>query len=93
MITAWEVFEHIAANKLSEVMGNVRRHLAHNGMVVASISPHPATHHQTVKPKAWWINRFAELGFVHCPDLETFFGTDLVRGWEGYSFPIVLRQE
>lgn len=93
VITAWEFFEHIAEDRLYGVVRNIRRHLAPGGFVIGSIASFPwseggYTHHQTVRPKPWWVQRFSELGLSWYPQMELKFDGCMVRT-EG--FPIALR--
>ncbi len=85
VITAWEFFEHIATNRLDQVMANIKRHLDQNGYLIASISPaynynFGVALHQTVANRPWWEGFFARHGFEPCPQLESHFGDDWVRG-------------
>ena len=79
VVTAWEFFEHIAENKIAAVCGNILSHLAQDGFFIGSICERVENHHVTVKPKAWWIEKFAECGLRHEPWIEEHFGEDLVR--------------
>lgn len=107
VITAWEVLEHIPADRLAEVFGNIRRHLAPGGIFVGSVDMLPdgdpqtgAVYHVTLKPREWWIERFAEAGLVELP-AHPFVIEDYVRGnglslrdWDprdGDGFHVVLR--
>ncbi len=101
VITAWEFFEHIATNRLDQVMDNIKQHLDMDGLVIGSISPcHDLNYgvalHQTVQPGPWWDWFFRQRGFISCPDLQNHFGDDWVRGPKSaqpvpLSFLIVLR--
>lgn len=89
VITGWEFLEHIPEEKLSGVLQNIVRHAEPGAMFLGSISSHPEPHHQTIKPKQWWVERFSEIGYQD-PDLEKHFGPALVRGWDApdaISFP------
>ncbi len=101
IVTAWEFFEHIATNRLDQVMRNIKRHLDPDGYLIGSICPlydfnHGIALHQTVAPRPWWEEFFRHHGFESCPDLESHFGDDWIRGPKSAqpvppSFLIVLR--
>ncbi len=101
IITAWEFFEHIATNRLDQVMWNIKRHLDPSGYLIGSISPardfnYGVALHQTVQERPWWEGFFRHHGFESCPDLENHFGDDWIRGPKSaqpvpLSFLIVLR--
>ena len=70
-ITAWEVMEHIPEDDLPALFANIDHHLAPGGYLIFSIATFldwdPQTGcvwHVTVKPRAWWEERFASLGFL-----------------------------
>ncbi len=101
VITAWEFFEHIATNRLDQVMDNIKRHLEPGGYLIGSISPaydfnYGVALHQTVQSEDWWTRLFYKFGFVHCSPLESLFGDDWIRGpksaqYVPLSFLIVLQ--
>ncbi len=85
-ITMWEVWEHIAEDKIEAVADNIKRHLAQNGFFLGTIADTPDVQegivtnlHQTVKPMQWWAARFRDLGFKLDIGIERHFGKDLVR--------------
>jgi SAM-dependent methyltransferase len=85
VITAWEVMEHLPAERLGAVFANIRRHLKPGGLVILSISPNPdvvegVALHQTVQPEKWWLAEFERAGFVYYPELRAYFEPDWVRG-------------
>jgi SAM-dependent methyltransferase len=85
VITSWEVMEHIHENDLPMVAENVKRHLRPGGLWIMSVSPvddiiNGVNLHQTVKPKAWWIEKFRSLGLVHDDKYIRYFNTQFVRG-------------
>jgi SAM-dependent methyltransferase len=99
VVTAWEFFEHIAEDRLPGVIENIRRHLAPQGIVLASIATHEehlingVQLHQTVHRKGWWIKFFARHGLQRQGDVEHYFHFDTVRGAPtafGPSFTIAL---
>jgi 2-polyprenyl-3-methyl-5-hydroxy-6-metoxy-1,4-benzoquinol methylase len=102
VITAWEFFEHIAEQSLPSVVNNIKRHLAPQGIVVASIAnwddvKNGVRLHQSVHKKPWWIKMFASHGLVRVELLEKYFNFDMVRGQPlgmlGPSFTIALHRE
>ncbi len=107
-ITAWEVLEHIPSDKLPALIDNVARHLAPDGIFVASVDTAPdsnpvtgAVYHATLQQKPWWLEQFAKAGLVEC-DTHLFTTRDYVRGhgmgltdWDpadGEAFHLVLRR-
>src|SRR5262249_48660699 len=85
VVTSWEVIEHIAEPDLKQLSENVQRHLKEGGIWVMSISPNieiiEGVHlHQTVQPRAWWLQQFASLGWTHLESHLNFFHTQFVRG-------------
>ena len=107
-ITAWEVLEHIPADKLPALIDNVARHLAPDGIFVASVDTAPdsnpvtgAVYHVTLQPKAWWLEQFARSGLGEC-ERHPFMTRDYVRGhgtgltdWDpadGEGFHLVLKR-
>ena len=80
VVTAWEFFEHIAEEDLSTVFRNIQNHMEDGALLIASISASVEPHHKTSEPKDWWIDRMNGTDLYHAPDLEDYFGEDLVRG-------------
>ena len=85
LITAWEVLEHIPQNLLEGLFRNIDRHLAAGGVFAASVATFEdmdaATGlrwHQTVKPKAWWLEEIRRVA----PDL-----VEVRTGWRTKDFP------
>ena len=86
VITAWEVLEHIPEAKLPGLISNVRKHLNGGGIFIAWVPFLPdgdpsrgLVYHVTLKPKSWWLERWAEHGIgevTHHP----FEVQDYVRG-------------
>ena len=106
-VTAWEVLEHIPADKLPALIDNISRHLADDGIFAASVDTAPdanpitgAVYHATLQPKSWWLEQFAKAGLVECEN-HIFTTRDYVRGhgmgltdWDpadGEAFHLVLR--
>jgi hypothetical protein len=97
VITAWEFFEHITEDGIAGVVENLRRHLAPHGVVMASIATYPdivngVVLHQTIHMKPWWVQTFERLGLHHQPDVEKYFGFDMLNGLpiNDVSFTIAL---
>ena len=108
-ITAWEVMEHIPNEGLPFLFENIHRHLAPGGVLVFSIATFldwdhktGVVWHVTVKPRSWWEERFAELGF-EVLDEHPFGKDDWLRGsgqcrgdWhedDGLGFHVVLKRK
>lgn len=68
LITAWEVFEHIAEIDLDQTIRNVATHLAPGGYFLGSISlleycdRNGRPYHVTLQPRSWWKAKFEENG-------------------------------
>ena len=105
-ITAWEVLEHIPAETLPGLLGNIARHLSPDGIFVASVDTVAdadptigAIYHVTLQPRRWWLEQFAKFGLVECNN-HPFTTRDYVRGhgmgfedWDpgdGEGFHVVL---
>ena len=85
VVTAWEMMEHIATPDLPRLVANVTKHLTRSGLWIMSVSSRPdiingVNLHQTVQPKAWWVDKLAELGLVHHEEYVRYFNTQFVRG-------------
>lgn len=85
IISAWEVLEHLPAEKLEMFFKNVEKHLVDDGYFVASVSLvdsiDPKTNinlHCTVKPREWWYEKIDEFGFENNTNLFTL--NDYSRG-------------
>jgi 2-polyprenyl-3-methyl-5-hydroxy-6-metoxy-1,4-benzoquinol methylase len=108
-ITAWEVMEHIAEDDLPALFENVDSHLAPGGYLIFSVatfldwdSRTGCVWHVTVKPRSWWEEKFASLGFL-VEDRHPFGKDDWLRGsgqcrddWhedQGLGFHVVLRRK
>ncbi len=96
VITAWELFEHIAEDRLPKLITNVTQHLAKGGILLASIATfddiiNGVQLHQTIHRKKWWIDFFARNGLSRARDVESYFHFDMLRGTPiGPSFTIAL---
>jgi hypothetical protein len=74
LITTWEVLEHIAETDLTQLLQNVKAHLAPTGYFIGSVSlleyvdanGHP--YHVTLKNKPWWREKFQENGLLMLDD-------------------------
>jgi hypothetical protein len=85
VVTCWEMMEHIAEPDIAKIAANVKKHLVPDGLWIMSVSPRDdiidgVNLHQTVKPKEWWVRKFASLGLEHREDYVTYFNTQFVRG-------------
>jgi len=85
VVTSWELLEHIAEPDLPILADNVRRHMKPGGLWIMSVSPHndkpgAVELHQTIRPREWWIDQFAKLGFQHLDSYVRYFNTQFVRG-------------
>jgi len=107
-ITAWEVLEHIPTPKIPALFDNITRHLAPEGIFVASVDTAPdnnpvsgAVYHSTLQPKAWWLEQFRKFNLFEV-DRHPFTTRDYVRGhgmgitdWDpadGEGFHVVMRR-
>jgi 2-polyprenyl-3-methyl-5-hydroxy-6-metoxy-1,4-benzoquinol methylase len=107
-ITAWEVLEHIPTPKLPGLIDNISRHLAPDGIFVASVDTAPdtnpitgAVYHVTLQPKVWWLEQFHNFNLVEV-ERHPFATRDYVRGhgigltdWDpadGDGFHVVMRR-
>lgn len=84
-VTSWELIEHIKAEDLPAVCRNVLGHLAPGGLWFMSVSTdreviNGHVLHQTVQPRAWWLEFFQNHGLIHQPQLVQWFENDWVRG-------------
>ncbi|MES2832655.1 MAG: methyltransferase domain-containing protein [Pseudomonadota bacterium] len=74
LITAWEVFEHIAEADLSQTLANVATHLEPEGYFIGSISmieyldKNGRPYHVTLKPRTWWKEKFEKEGLYIVDD-------------------------
>jgi SAM-dependent methyltransferase len=101
VVTCWELMEHIATPDLPRLAGNVIKHLSPDGLWIMSVSSRPdiingVNLHQTVQPKSWWIDTFAQLGLVHRKEYVRYFNTQFVRGPKYFadgSFHLVLSRK
>jgi SAM-dependent methyltransferase len=85
VVTAWEFIEHIAEGDLPAVISNVKKHLEPGGLWILSVANYDSfvdgvNLHQTVKPKNWWVSKFASFDLTHLEPLVEYFGNQFVRG-------------
>jgi len=86
VITAWEVFEHIAEEEVAGLLRRIALHLQLGGYFICSIDLLPdgnpltgAVYHKTLRPADWWRGAFKEQGF-EIRDDHPFVMEDFVRG-------------
>jgi SAM-dependent methyltransferase len=85
VITSWEVIEHIHERDLPAVAENVKKHLRPGGLWIMSVAlcddiVEGVNLHQTVRPKAWWVEKFSSLGLKSVDQYVQYFNTQFVRG-------------
>jgi 2-polyprenyl-3-methyl-5-hydroxy-6-metoxy-1,4-benzoquinol methylase len=84
VVTLWEVIEHIKEADLPGLFGNINAHLRPGGLVIMSVSPNSdiidgIELHQTIRPRQWWIETLASLGWQNHPGIVSYFQNDFVR--------------
>jgi len=84
VISSWEVLEHIKEEDLPQLFANVLNHLTPGGYFMGTISlrddiVNGVSYHPTVKPQAWWDEKFNELGLPFSTD-HSFQFWDYCRG-------------
>ncbi len=93
VISAWEVFEHIPENKLNQLLKNIVDHLMPDGIVVGSVSSQSGFHHETLRSREWWLNKFAEYNLHFNQRIYDVLNPDWVRGPnEPNSFNVALKR-
>lgn len=85
VISMWEVLEHMELSQLSGLFDNVLKHLAPQGIFVASVATFEcedvatgAVYHRLIEAKPWWHEQAKRYGFTLCEDLFTTL--DFPRG-------------
>ena len=85
LVTAWELFEHIPTDKVDDVISHIIESMTDKALLVCSVATFVdrdavtgTVYHQTVKPKEWWVDRFARQGLREVSGL--FETADFVRG-------------
>lgn len=85
VVGAWEVLEHIPSELLPGMLSNVAAHMHGESLFMASVATFPDADlergivwHVTVKPRDWWMARFAEAGLE--PADVPFDSLDMPRG-------------
>ena len=92
VVTSWEVMEHIPEGQLPTLCENVKKHLVPDGVWIMSISNQSGYHHETIRPRDWWLKMFDKEGLVHSDEIFRYFDGNFVRGpWEPSSFNLCLR--
>lgn len=91
VIGLWDVIEHLPEERLDIFFANVRRHLAPDGLFCGTVSTREASHsgsgrnhHETVQPRAWWLDTFERHGLSMTANVFAF--QDFPRG-NGIIFP------
>jgi hypothetical protein len=95
VVTAWEVMEHLPADRLPTLCHNVMAHMTPGGIWIMSVSLQRGMYHQTVQAPAWWLDLFSKSGLVNQPDMVRHFGRDWVRGPDQKapeSFHLILKR-
>lgn len=85
VVTSWEVMEHLKEEDLPALAANVHAHLCPGGLWIMSVANWEDVRagvrlHQTVKPEAWWRQKFASLGFQTLEAHRSYFRRQYVRG-------------
>ncbi len=85
VITSWEVFEHLAEERVDQAIQNIRTHLKESGLAILSISPNDSTVngtqlHLCIQSKSWWLEKFHQHGLIHMTRYEHYFNGQYVRG-------------
>lgn len=89
VVTSWEVVEHIKEEDLPALATNVHAHLVAGGIWIMSVANWEDVQggvrlHQTVKPRAWWRDKFISLGFEPLEKHRSHFAGQWVRGGYGH---------
>jgi cyclopropane fatty-acyl-phospholipid synthase-like methyltransferase len=93
-ITMWEVIEHIKEDDLPQLFDNITRHLIQDGILALSVSSQQGFHHETIRPREWWLRKFDEFGYFVNNEYTEYFGNSWVRGPnEPCSFNVALQQK
>lgn len=65
IVCSFEVLEHIVESKLGIFLRTVTEHLKEGGLFICSASTGDwGDVHITIKPRSWWLERFAAYGLV-----------------------------
>lgn len=85
VVTSWEVLEHIREEDLATLTASVNAHLSPGGLWIMSIANEEDVQggvrlHQTVKPRAWWRDKFVSLKFTPLEAHRSYFARQYVRG-------------
>lgn len=65
IVCTFEVLEHIPENTLDGMIKTIRNHLGENSIFLGTASLQDDLDvHVTVKPRQWWLDKFAEYGLV-----------------------------
>lgn len=92
-VTAWEVLEHIKEKDLNVLLENVLYHLMPDGIFCVSVSSQNGYHHETVRNKDWWMDKFESYYLKPHKRSMDVIGDSWVRGpGEPNSFNVALRR-
>lgn len=84
VITAWEFFEHILEEDLSNVLTNISNHSTIETQLLCSISNFPSLHeevdlHRTKEELPFWLSLFNKFGFHEDENLRNRYERNYVR--------------
>jgi len=93
VVTAWEFFEHIEKEDLSEVMNNINSFTSVGSLLICSVASYSYVYdgvefHRTIENEDWWINFYKEHNFERDTDLEIYFRNEWVR-YGTFNFVLV----
>ena len=86
VITMWEVLEHIPeGEKLEKMFYNIVKHSKRGTLFIASHSTrndnvYGIEYHPTIHDTPWWLQKFAECGFVERKDIFNLLEGHYIRG-------------
>jgi len=92
-----EVLEHIEADRVPILLGNVRRHLHAGSLVIGTASQNGTIDiHVTVQPRDWWLRQFENAGLVPHSDAArieaAIYRRHPFNWWRGSSTVFALRR-
>jgi hypothetical protein len=85
VITSWEFFEHVNEQDVNSIMHQMAKHLADGGVWINSINGRSCfvgghEYHQTIKPRAWWLDKFKRVGLEENKAVHRYFAGQWVSG-------------